>query len=134
MSKRGLEERVAQYVDSDRMRYRIKIGKLLICRIHGNFGVYKTTCDLSKSGKETNCTCPAEYWPCKHSMALAKTYELAPHTFIDIEDIFKEIQLKTKSELLEIIKKMIQRAPEILSIFGIEGFEDNEKEEEEIEF
>jgi len=67
-------------------------------------------------------------------MALAKTYELAPHTFIDIEDIFKEIQLKTKSELLEIIKKMIQRAPEILSIFGIEGFEDNEKEEEEIEF
>ncbi len=116
MSKRGLEERVTQYVDSDRMRYRIKIGKLLICRIHGNFGVYKTTYDFGKSSKETNCTCPAEYWPCKHSMALAKTYELAPDSFLDIEDILKEMQFKTKSELLEIIKKMIQRAPEILSM------------------
>lgn len=53
MSRRGLEERVAQYVDSDRdrMRYRIKIGKLLICRIQGNFGVYKTAYDLLGNSK-----------------------------------------------------------------------------------
>jgi len=127
--RRTLRDRVAEYVDSGLMTHRIKIAKMLICRIEGNFGTYHTTYDLSKKGKKTDCTCPAEYWPCKHSLALAETYEIVPETFIDIKDVLKEIQHKKKPELLEIIKKMIQCAPESLAVLGIEGFESNEEEE-----
>lgn len=102
---------------------------MLLCRIQGNFGIYQTTYDLGKRGEKTDCTCPAEYWPCKHSLALHETYRIAPETFPDIKDILKEIGRKTKPELVEIIKKMIQRAPESLSVLGVEGFESNEEEE-----
>ncbi len=129
MPSRTLKERVAKYVDSGLMTHRIKINKMLICRIEGNFGTYQTTYDLSKSGEKTDCTCPAEYWPCKHSLALAETYEVAPDTFIDTKDVLKKMQRKKKPELLEIIKKMIQCAPGSLSVLGIEGFESNEEEE-----
>ena len=129
MPGRTLEERIAEYVDSEFMTHRMKIGKMLICRIRGNFGIYQTTYDFNKSSKRTDCTCPAEYWPCKHSLALAETHRIAPGTFIDIKNVLKEIQRETKPELLEIIKKMIQRAPESLSALGIEGFDSNEEEE-----
>lgn len=133
MPGRTLRERVAEYVDSELMTHRMKIDKMLICRIQGNFGTYQTTYDLSKGGGKTDCTCPAEYWPCKHSLALAETYEITPESFINIEEVLKEIQRKTKPELLEIIKKMIQYAPESLSVLGIEGFETDKEEEGEFE-
>jgi len=128
MPGRTLDERIAEYVDSGLMTHRIKTAKMLICRIEGNFGTYHTTYDLSKSGEKTDCTCPAEYWPCKHSLALTETYEIVPETFIDIKAILKEIQRKTKPELLEIIKKIIQYAPESLAALGIR---DRSCEEEE---
>lgn len=129
MPGRTLGERVAEYVDSESMTHRIKIDEMLHCRIQGNFGIYQTTYDLSENGEKTTCDCPAEYRPCKHSLALAETYEIVPESFIDIKDILKEIQRKTKSELLEIIREMIQCAPESLSVLGIERFESNEEEE-----
>lgn len=131
MAKRTLGDRIAEYVNSELMTHRIKIGTMLICQIKGNFGIYQTSFDLGKKGEKTGCTCPAEYWPCKHSHALAETYRIAPETFIDIEDVLKKIQNKTKSELLEIIKKMIQRAPECLSVLGIGKFESDEEDEGE---
>jgi len=74
--------------------------------------------------------CPAEYWPCKHSLALDETYKIVPDTFIDIKAILKKIQRKTKPELLELIKKMIQCAPESLAALGIRERSGEEEEED----
>jgi len=129
MARQSVDDRVAEYVNSPRMTHRVKIGKILICRIQGNYGIYRTQFDMGK-GNKTTCTCPSDYWPCKHAFALANTYKIAPETFIDIEDIInKNLKQKTKTELLNIIKEMILQAPESLAALGIKGFERETEEE-----
>jgi uncharacterized Zn finger protein len=59
---RSWEDRVDEYVDSPRMRERIKVGSTLICRIQGNSGVYRTQASIGRK-KESECTCPSAELP-----------------------------------------------------------------------
>lgn len=131
MAGRDLGNRITEYVDSSRMTNRIKIRHILRCRIQGHYGIYSTTVDLSKKATKTKCSCPSEYWPCKHAHALADTYEVAPETFVDVKEIIKELRGKNKVELLRIIEKMALSAPESLAALGIKGFDETEEEDEE---
>jgi uncharacterized Zn finger protein len=124
-------DRVAQYVDSDLLRQRIKVGKKLACVIDGNYGVYRTRATISgKRFKGAECTCPSDYRPCKHADALALTYRQAPKTFVDVDEVLRPLGKRTPKELLGVIREMIVAAPESLRALGIEGFEEREEEEE----
>lgn len=85
---RSWEERVGEYVDAPMLRMRVRTGKVLSCRIHGNFGVYATTAITGRRTKGS-CTCPADDRPCD----------------------------------------MVVRAPEALSVLGVEGFGEEDEEE-----
>lgn len=59
---RSWEDRVAEYVDSQALAFRVKVGKTVGCRVFGNYGVYLATADLT-SKREGSCTCPSETTP-----------------------------------------------------------------------
>ncbi|OIO03620.1 hypothetical protein COY52_04225 [Candidatus Desantisbacteria bacterium CG_4_10_14_0_8_um_filter_48_22] len=125
-----MADRIAEYVNSPRITHRLKIGRIISCRIQGNYGDYRTQIDM-KDNKKITCTCPSDYWPCKHAFALAKTYEIAPETFVDFNDVIKNLKKKTKTGLLNIIRNMILRSSESLAALGIKGFEEETREEAE---
>lgn len=123
-------DRVAEYVDSPRLRQRVKVGKVLSCTIDGNYGTYHTRVTLTRSQlKDAHCTCPSDYWPCKHAHALLLTYQEAPKSFVDVEELLSDLKQKTKEELLELLRQMILIAPACLQALGLEGFEETDEEE-----
>jgi uncharacterized Zn finger protein len=119
---RSWEDRVDEYVDSPRMRERIKIGTTVVCRIQGNSGVYRTEASVGRK-KDSACSCPSEYDPCKHVAALLETYKRKPRSFVDLEKVLKDLEKREKKELLETIRKMAVESPSVLSILGVKGFE-----------
>jgi uncharacterized Zn finger protein len=119
---RSWEDRVDEYVDSPRMRERIKVGSTLICRIQGNSGIYRTQASIGRK-KEYECTCPSEYFPCKHVAALLETYRRKPRSFADVDKVLKDLEKREKKELLGTIRQMALDSPSVLSILGVKGFE-----------
>jgi uncharacterized Zn finger protein len=119
---RSWEDRVDEYVDSPRMRERIKIGLTVVCRIQGNSGVYRTEASVGRK-KGSACSCPSDYDPCKHVVALLETYKRKPRSFVDIEKVLKNLEKREKKELLEMIRKMALDTPSVLSTLGVKGFE-----------
>ncbi|MBI3990305.1 MAG: SWIM zinc finger family protein [candidate division NC10 bacterium] len=127
---RTVSDRVAEYVNSPRLRQRVKIGKTLSCTIDGNYGTYQTRVTLARSQiKDATCTCPSDYWPCKHAHALAVTYQEAPESFVDVEKLLRTLKQKTKEELLDLLRQMILIAPSCLQALGVEGFEEPDEDE-----
>jgi|ERR1700691_16434 uncharacterized Zn finger protein len=116
------EDRVDEYVDSPRMRERIKVRSTLVCRIQGNSGIYRTQASVGPKG-EYECTCPSEWTPCKHVAALRATYKRKPGSFADLEKILKGLEKLEPKELVGTIRKMVLESPSILAVLGVTGFE-----------
>ena len=116
------EQRIAEYVDSPMMTHRVRFGKQLSARILGNYGVYHT---LAGQGKKVTgeCTCPSDWWPCKHVHALRETWKINPHSFFDLDQFIAELFDQPKAKLIEAIEKMLVASPEMLQFFGVPGFE-----------
>ena len=128
---RSWEERVAEYVDSPRLRQRLKIDQQISCTVDGNYGIYKTEASLKKR-ESFSCSCPSEDYPCKHVGALLRTYKNHPRSFLDLEQMIKNKLAKMeKPELLRVIRKMILESPSSLSALGVKGFEEPERDYEE---
>lgn len=128
--KPTFEERVAEYVDSPLLTQRVRFGKQLFARIAGNYGVYRTQARQSK--KVTgDCTCPSELWPCKHIHALRATWDANPKSFFDLDGWLKELSQQSKASLVEAIGKMVAQSPDLLSLFGVPGFEDEVADDED---
>lgn len=119
---RSWEDRVDEYVDSPRMRERIKVGSTLVCRILGNSGVYRTQASVGRK-KESECTCPSEWYPCKHVAALLETYKRKPRSFADLDKILKGLEKRTTKELVGTIRQMVLESPSALAVLGVKGFE-----------
>ena len=120
------EERIAEYVDSPRMTHRLRQGKCVTARISGNYGAYRTSAALGK--KVTGeCSCPSEYWPCKHVHALRKTWEVNPESFLELKWFLKELESQSKEDLLKVIAQIVSERPETLSVFGVPGFESDDE-------
>jgi uncharacterized Zn finger protein len=120
--KPSFEQRVAEYVDSPLVTMRMVFGSDLSARFAGNFGAYRVR--VSKSKKLTGeCTCPSELRPCKHVHALRETWEANPRTFFDLAPWLKQLAEEPKPSLVEAIENMVVAYPELLSVFGVPGFD-----------
>lgn len=130
---RSWEDRVAEYVDSPRLRQRVKIGPEISCLIDGNSGTYRTHLHL-RGRQAGSCTCPSEYVPCKHVHALRETYKLRPRSFVDFESIMKKLAAKDKPALLKLIREMAVTSPPALAALGVKGFEPPDEEGEDEDY
>ncbi|MGI0071273.1 MAG: SWIM zinc finger family protein [Thermoplasmata archaeon] len=119
---RSWEDRVDEYVDSPRMRERIKDGSTVICRIQGNSGVYRTEASVGRK-KASDCTCPSEYVPCKHVAALLETYQRNPRSFVDLDQVLKQLEKRDPKELLGVVRQMARETPSVLAVLGVKGFQ-----------
>ena len=128
--KQTFDERVAEYVDSPLVAQRVQYGKQVAARIHGNFGVYRSQAAKAKkiSG---DCTCPSEIWPCKHIHALRATWAENPESFFDLGEWLKGLSQQPKAQLIAMISTMVTQSPELLGLFGIPGFEDEQEDDED---
>jgi uncharacterized Zn finger protein len=129
---RSWEERVAEYVDSPRLRQRLRVNQQISCTIDGNYGIYKTQAFLKKKGRKgsssSSCSCPSDDYPCKHVFALLQTYKNHPRSFLDLDIVMKELSKREKPELLNLIRKMVLTSPSSLSALGVKGFEEPERD------
>jgi len=126
MAKKTFADRIMDYVDSPRMRQRVKSGNSLSCVVDGNYGSYRTHVTLApKKIKKADCTCPSDYWPCKHVNALVATYQKVPKSFVDADVLLTGLAAKPSKELLRLMREMILAAPASLQALGVEGFDDD---------
>jgi hypothetical protein len=119
---RSWEDRVAEYVDSRRLRQRLKVDQRISCIIDGNYGTYRTEAFLKRRMK-SSCSCPSEYYPCKHVDALLETYRIRPRSFLDFDTVMKKLVKMEKPELLKLIRQMVLASPFSLTVLGVKGFE-----------
>lgn len=129
--KPTFEDRVAEYVDSPLVTKRVRYGRKVAARIVGNYGVYRTFVSQASKKMTGGCTCPSEIWPCKHVHALRATWEANPQSFFDLDGWLKSLAKQSKADLLESIGKMVVESPELLSLFGVPGFEVEEEDDGE---
>ena len=131
-SRSVVSDRVEAYVDSRFMTHRVCFDKQVSARIQGNYGIYRTWVNIASRSLESGCTCPSDWHPCKHVSAVKLTWRENPESFFDAGGFVKTLSGRPKSELLEIIGKLIARAPEGLSALGVKGFDmaDDENEED----
>lgn len=117
---RSWEERVREYVDSDRMVHRLHADGTLSCTILGNYGVYHVEVrEASEDGwLEGRCTCPYDRGPCKHMDALRRTHERRPGSFTDLADVLDGLADLSRDQILDRVAEMIRRAPETAAALG----------------
>lgn len=130
---RSWEERVAEYVDSPRLRQRLRVDEQISCVVDGNYGIYKTQASLKSRMKSSfSCSCPSDDYPCKHVGALLRTYKNHPRSFLDLDaTIMKRLAKMEKPKLLKLIRRLVLASPSSLSALGVKGFEEPQRDYEE---
>lgn len=104
---------------------------MIQAEIRGNYGNYRVGLSRDEDGfLEPFCTCPADMYFCKHAAAIGVTWIHEPATFFNIESLPEMLAEKSKSEVTEIILRMVQLYPGCLTVLGVEGFEDEDEYEE----
>jgi uncharacterized Zn finger protein len=111
--------KVREYVDSDRMIDRLRIGEALSARIVGNYGTYSIRLEARSSGLNFSCSCPSYEYPCKHARALALTYIEAPESFTDLAEIRTELERRRKDELVQDLLDCIAEHPRLMQTLGL---------------
>jgi uncharacterized Zn finger protein len=115
------------------MTHRVRFQRQLFARIQGSHGVYRTWVRLGRRGLDSGCTCPSDWWPCKHVRALEGTWRVNRRSFFDVDHFLETLAGRPKAELVEAIGRLIARAPEGLAALGVKGFEDGAPEAPEAE-
>ncbi len=123
----AVDDRVAVYVDSPLMTHRVRVGRRLFARVQGSYGTYRTWVRAGSRGLDSGCTCPSDWWPCKHVAALDRTWRANPRSFFDANRFLERLAGRPKAELVKTIGRLIARAPEGLAALGVKGFEDGEE-------
>jgi len=108
------------------MTQRLVYRKQLSARIDGNYGAYRTTVRLGRK-VDASCTCPSDYFPCKHVRALRATWDENPESFFDLDVFLKALAAKPKVELVTALRQSLLAFPEALALFGVPGFERDDK-------
>jgi len=110
----------------------VRFGKQLFARDQGNYGDYRTRTTLAK--KVTgDCSCPSDWWPCKHVHALRETWKISPQSFFDLDQFLAELFDQPKAKLVEAIGQIVRKSPECRQVLGVRGFEDEDEDENENE-
>ena len=123
------EDRAAEYIDSPMMTQRLRFKKQLSARIDGRYGTYRTQVKLS-GRVDGQCTCPSEWWPCKHVRALRSTRDKNPESFVNLEQCLRQVATQPKLRLVATIRQMVLMSPQCLTVLGIPGFEDKTEEDD----
>ena len=129
--KPTFEERVQEYVDSPMMTQRMRHEKCISAQIRGNCGVYRTTVEFKVKKVTGECTCPSELWPCKHVHALRATWDKNPASFFNLDDWLAALPKEPKESLIESIRNMVLHSPNLLTVFGVPGFEEDKSDEDD---
>ena len=124
--------KVREYVDSDRMIDRLRLGDQLSARVLGNYGHYIVRLSAQPDGLAFSCSCPSYEYPCKHARALALTYIEMPDTFSDMAGVRTELERRSKSALVDDLLHCISEHPRLLRTLGlVEVGEEADVEDEE---
>jgi uncharacterized Zn finger protein len=122
------QDRAAEYIDSPMMTKRLRFKKQLSAQIDGRYGTYRTQVRLT--GKiDGQCTCPSEWWPCKHVRAVRATWDKNPESFLDLEQCTSRSCGAAKTRLVAAICQMVLKSPQCLTVLGVPGFEDTTEED-----
>jgi hypothetical protein len=127
--KQTFDDRVQEYVDSPMMTQRMRHEKCISVQIRGNCGVYRTTVDFKAKKVTGECTCPSELWPCKHVYAVRATWAKNPESFFNLDNWLAALPKEPKETLVEAIRNMVLHSPNLLTVFGVPGFEEDEDDE-----
>ncbi|HEX6779466.1 MAG TPA: SWIM zinc finger family protein, partial [Ktedonobacterales bacterium] len=69
---------------------------------------------------EASCSCPVgEEGYCKHMAALLLTWREQPESFIELEELEKTLEQRSKEELLALIKLMLQKDPDLETLLDL---------------
>jgi uncharacterized Zn finger protein len=92
-------------------------GNVIKARCHGSSGgPYRVEATFSDRRLAfTDCTCPVGP-RCKHVAALLLTWHHDPEKFREVEEIDVALGRRSKEELSALVKKMLQRRPELESL------------------
>ena len=118
----------AEYVDSPMMTKRLMFGQSVSAEIAGRHGDYRTQLKLVRK-PNGDCTCPSDYWPCKHVRALRATWEMNPESFFDVAAFLRGLDTREKAELIETIGTIVVAFPQTLGLFGIAGFDETDDDD-----
>lgn len=124
------EDAATEYIDNPMMTKRLRFSRTVSAEIAGRYGDYRTRLRLTRK-LDGDCTCPSDYWPCKHVRALRATWEANPDSFLDVEAFLRGLDAREKAELIETIGKIVAAFPQTLGLFGVAGFDENEDDGDE---
>ena len=107
----SISDRIAEYVDSPRLRNRMLDEGWIVATVDGNYGAYTTQARIRSKGKgralrDWSCTCPSEYSPCKHVSALVETWKINGKSFDDLAPRWKDLSSKPKGEFIRLIREI----------------------------
>ncbi|XRP96920.1 SWIM zinc finger family protein [Methanocaldococcus sp. 16A] len=94
-------ERGKLYYKNNLVKYCIKYKNFLFGEVIGS-DVYRVKVDLNNYFG--SCSCQYKY-NCKHAYALIEAYK--NNNYVDAEEIFKQLENKSKDEILEILKNLV---------------------------
>lgn len=120
-------DRADEYTCSEALTRRLVAKNALSAQVYGHYGNYQVRLEIGTQGKLTaSCTCPAEMLFCKHAAALGRTWLAEPESFFDLESLREDLEGRSREELVELILQMAAVQPAVLSVLGIEGFDEEE--------
>jgi len=109
--------------------HRLRSGHTIAGRVACTYGVYAVSLEVADSQLTPSCTCPGEMEFCKHAVALGLTYLEEPESFYDLHTLTAQLEQSPPGELINLIVQIATRYPQVLGMFGVEGFSDEGGEE-----
>jgi uncharacterized Zn finger protein len=84
---------------------------------------YQVKVVLGEEGvEETECSCPYDWGGiCKHIVALLLQWINEPESFMELPTVEELLKDLSREELIEIIKRMVERSPDVLDIIEYVG-------------
>jgi len=110
--------------------HRLLSGRAITGRVAGPHGVYTVSLASEDANLKPSCSCRTDGEFCRHAIALGLTYIEEPETFYDLRTLTARLEQYHQSELIALILQMAACYPQILGMLGVEGFQDEEEEDD----
>jgi len=109
------------YYSNGNIQYPQQQGLVLKAQCHGSMATpYHVQVTLTASGiGDGTCSCPVGY-RCKHTVALLLTWIHQPDAFTETETLLTNLAQRSQKDLIAIIQKMLERAPELESVIELQ--------------
>jgi uncharacterized Zn finger protein len=103
------------YFENEYVEMGVRMGNKLVGTVRGAApSPYKVTVEILDDEIHSKCTCPVGRM-CKHGVALILQWINNKNLFLDAHEIMASLEEKSKNELLNIIKTMLDEDPFLIS-------------------